>query len=208
MLFALPFLFSLILSTTANPVDMKKRQDTYPANFKPNFSSTKTLTLPYPIEKVFSVLGSDQSALCKVVLLSNIASDCELLEQDTVTVDGPLEKALVREQAAGPGFPRQHYKYKETIKIIPGISLFDVVVNLPGTNTWDEKNKVVLFETASDQGVAVVKVRTFTEINGGAATQVTETITGQCSWWLQSIVQKQVDATHKQVTDLYPTLFV
>ncbi|KZV89790.1 hypothetical protein EXIGLDRAFT_771387 [Exidia glandulosa HHB12029] len=195
------------VSACARSIDMRKRQD----DFKPNFSAEVTMDFQYPIEKVFAAFGSDQTQLCKLVLLSDIASDCQLLARDTVDVAGPLEDTIVRAvpaSANGTGFPRQHYTYKETIKIIPGISLFDIVVDLPGTNTWDEERKVVLYETASEsQGVFVKKTRFFESIDDGKATRYTEKIVGQCNWILQPIVQNQATKTAKQVSSLYHTMF-
>jgi len=147
----LSFLSPVFIGVSAVTVDMSKRA----TEFKPNFSAEVVMDFPHPIAAVYAAMGGgdDQSRLCKLVLLSDIASECKLLARDTVDVSGPLEDAVVRVTPAstnGTGFPRQHYTYKETIKIIPGLTFLDVVVDLPGTNTWDDERQVILYETASE----------------------------------------------------------
>ncbi|KAJ7153554.1 hypothetical protein C8R43DRAFT_1126833 [Mycena crocata] len=195
---------SLIISVNCRAVDLTRRQDAYPANFKPNFDSDFSVTIQKPLSTVFPILGTSEG-LGPHILLSSLASDFQALTADTVTVDGKLEDAFVRTAPAGDGLPRQAFKYKETVKIIPGISLFDVVVNLEGTFTTDEANNLALYETASDKGVVVRKIRRFEEVDG--ATKVTEHIDGQCPVLLQLITQKTARDAHKEQMNLYHTLF-
>ncbi|KAJ6471192.1 hypothetical protein DFH09DRAFT_480318 [Mycena vulgaris] len=197
---------SFILSVNCRAVDLSSRQDTYPSSFKPNFDSEFSVTIQKPLSTVFPILGTNEG-LGPHILLSSLASDFQALTRDSVAVDGNLEDAFVRTAPAGEGFPRQAFQYKETIKIIPGLTFLDVVVNLQGTFTWDEARKVALYETSSDKGVVVRKIRLFEEVDGGAATKVSETINGQCPILLQPLTQKTARDAHKEQMNLYSTLF-
>ncbi|KAJ7288197.1 hypothetical protein C8J57DRAFT_1279381 [Mycena rebaudengoi] len=198
---------SLIVSVNCRAVDLSRRQDdAYPANFKPNFNSEFSVTIQKPLSTVFPILGTNEG-LGPHILLSSLASDFEALGKDTVPVAGNLEDAFVRTAAAGDGLPRQAFKYKETVKIIPGITFLDVVINLQGTFTWDEARNVALYETASDKDVVVRKIRKFEEVDGGAATKISETIDGQCPFLLQPITQMTARSAHKEQMNLYSTLF-
>ncbi|KAJ7077299.1 hypothetical protein B0H15DRAFT_862149 [Mycena belliarum] len=203
------FVSSFIVSVTCRAVDLSSRQDSYPSNFKPNFDSAFNVTIQKPLSTVFPILGTNEG-LGPHILLSSIASGFQALTKDTVAVSGNLEDAFVRTLAAdsaGAGFPRQGFQYKETVKIIPGVKFLDIVVNLKGTFTWDENRKLSLYETTSDKSVTVRKVRRFEEVDGGAATLVSETITGQCPFLLQPITQKTARDAHKEQMNLYSTLF-
>ena len=126
------------------------------SQFKPNFFMDVVLDFPHPLEKVFVAMGGgdDQNPLRKYILLSDLASDCKLLARDTVDVSGPLEDALVRTAPASTtneaSFPRQHFSFKETIKLVPGLSFLDIVVELQGTNTWDVTRKVIVYESRAE----------------------------------------------------------
>ncbi|KAJ7836302.1 hypothetical protein B0H13DRAFT_2088922 [Mycena leptocephala] len=179
---------SLILSANCRVVDLSLRQDSYPSDFKPNFDSVFSVVIQKPLSTVFPILGTNQG-LGPHILLETIASNFQSGALDSVNVDGNLEDAFVRTSPAAPagqGFPRQHFAYVETIKIIPGLSFFDVVVNLNGTFTWDEARNVSLYETSSDKSVVVRKIRRFEEVDGGAATNVSEVINGQCPFLEQA----------------------
>ncbi|KAJ7625407.1 hypothetical protein B0H17DRAFT_1111271 [Mycena rosella] len=182
------------------------KEDAYPANFKPNFDSAFNVTLPFPLATVFLILGTDEG-LGPHILLSSLASDFEVLAKDSVAVTGNLEDAFARTAPSGDGFPRQAFKYKETMKIVLGLMSVAVVVNLQGTFTWDEDRKLALYETSSDKGVVIRKIRRFEEVDGGASTQVSETIDGQCPALLQIITQTSSRKAHKEQMNLYHTLF-
>ncbi|KAJ7645266.1 hypothetical protein B0H17DRAFT_1148508 [Mycena rosella] len=64
--------------------------------------------------------------------------------------------------------------------------------------TWDEDKKLALYETSSDKGVVVRKIRRFKEVDRGAATRVSETIDGQCPALLQLITQTTARKAHKE----------
>ncbi|KAJ7645273.1 hypothetical protein B0H17DRAFT_1104324 [Mycena rosella] len=167
----------------------------YPANFKPNFDSAFNVTLPFPLATVFLILGTDDG-LGPHILLSSLASDFEVLAKDSVAVTGNLEDAFARTAPSGDGFPRQAFKYKETMKIVPGLTSLDVI-----------DRKLALYETSSDKGVVIRKIRHFEEVDGGASTQVSETIDGQCPALLQIITQTSSRKAHKEQMNLYHTLF-
>jgi hypothetical protein len=112
-----------------------------------------SVVIQKPLSIVFPILGTNQG-LGPHILLETIASNFQSGALDSVNVDGNLEDAFVRTSPAAPagqGFPRQHFAYVETIKIVPGLSFFDVVVNLNGTFTWDEARNLSLYETSSGQ---------------------------------------------------------
>ncbi|KAJ7814079.1 hypothetical protein B0H13DRAFT_461894 [Mycena leptocephala] len=200
---------SLILSANCRVVDLSLRQDSYPSDFKPNFDSVFSVVIQKPLSTVFPILGTNQG-LGPHILLETIASNFQSGALDSVNVDGNLEDAFVRTSPAAPagqGFPRQHFAYVETIKIIPGLSFFDVVVNLNGTFTWDEARNISLYETSSDKSVVVRKIRRFEEVDGGAATNVSEVINGQCPFLEQLITQSQARTAHQAQMNLYHTLF-
>ncbi|KAJ6456729.1 hypothetical protein C8R45DRAFT_844759, partial [Mycena sanguinolenta] len=153
--------------------------------FKPNFDSVFSVVIQKPLSTVFPILGTSQG-LGAHILLESIASDFQEGAADSVNISGNLEDAAA---PAGQGFPRQHFSYIETIKIIPGLSFLDVVVHLDGTYTWDEARKVTLYETSSDKSVVVRKIFRFEEINGGTATTVSEVLNGQCPFLEQRVPQ-------------------
>ncbi|KAK7024056.1 hypothetical protein R3P38DRAFT_2956411 [Favolaschia claudopus] len=202
-------LASFILSANCRVVDLSLRDDSYPANFKPNFNSEFSVVIQKPLSTVFPVLGTSQG-LCKHILLESIASDCNAGATDSVAVSGNLEDAFVRTAAAasdGQGLPRTQFSFIETIKIIPGLSFLDVKVHLNGTYTSDATRKVLLYETSSDKSVVVKKVRRFEEADGGASTKVSESINGQVFILEQPITQSQARTAHQAQMNLYHTLF-
>ncbi|KAJ7498058.1 hypothetical protein B0H11DRAFT_1998456 [Mycena galericulata] len=213
MFFAVSTVFaSLILSVNCRVVDLSLRQDaadSYPANFKPNFDSVFSVVIQQPLSTVYPVLGTNQG-LGPSILLESIASDFQAGALDSVIVNGDLEDAFVRTDPAAPagqGLPRQHFQYVETIKIIPGLSFLNVVVNLNGTFTSDQANNISLYETTSDKSVTVRKIRKFESVDGGAATNVSEVINGQCPFLEQPITQSEARSAHQAQMNLYHTLF-
>ncbi|KAJ7457002.1 hypothetical protein FB451DRAFT_600289 [Mycena latifolia] len=178
----------------------------YPSGFQPNFNSEFSVTIQRPLSTVFSILGTNEG-LGAHILLSSLASDFEALARDAVAVDGNLEDAFVRTAAAGEGLPRQSFTYKETVKIITGLSFLDSVIHIRGTFTWDEQGKVALYESLSDTGVLIRKIRRFEEVDGGAATQISEKVYGQGAPLLRFINQWIARAAHKEQMNRYSTLF-
>ncbi|KAJ6500880.1 hypothetical protein C8R45DRAFT_82803 [Mycena sanguinolenta] len=209
LLVASALVFSLIFSADCRVVDISMRDDSYPADFQPNFDSIFSVSIQEPLPTVFPVLGTNLG-LCEHILLESIASDCQVGVLDSVSIDGPLEDAFVRTAPAAPagqGFPRQHFSYIETITTIPGLSFLDVVVHLNGTYTWDQERNITLYESSSDKSVVVRKVRTFESLDGGAATNVSEVIHGQCPFLEQPITQFEARDAHQAQMNLYHTLF-
>ncbi|KAJ6500879.1 hypothetical protein C8R45DRAFT_82778 [Mycena sanguinolenta] len=208
-LVASTLVFSLIFSADCGVVDSSMRDDSYPADFQPNFDSIFSVSIQEPLATVFPVLGTNL-VLCKQILLESIASDCQVGVLDSVSVDGPLEDAFVRTAPAAPagqGFPRQHFSFIETITIIPGLSSLDVVVHLNGTYTWDQERNITLYETSTDKSVVVRMVRTFEPLDGGAATNVSEVIHGQCPLLEQPFVQSEARDAQQAQMNLFHTLF-
>ncbi|KAF7375491.1 hypothetical protein MSAN_00437100 [Mycena sanguinolenta] len=202
-------LLSAFASVARRVFGISKKDNSYPADFRPNFDSTFSVSIQKPLATVFPVLGTNLG-LREHILLESIASDCQLGVLDSVNVEGPLEDAFVRTALAAPpgqGFPRQHFTYIETIKIIPCLQFLDIVVHLTGTYTWDEERKITLYETSTDKSVLIKKVYTFEPLNDGAATNVSEVMHGQCPILEQPIDQYQTRKVHRAQMSLYHTLF-
>ncbi|KAJ7624411.1 hypothetical protein FB45DRAFT_923353 [Roridomyces roridus] len=179
------------------------KADSYPSDFKPNFSCEYSVTISHPLSTTFPVLGTDQG-LERVISLSSLASDFVALDKDNVAVDGKLFDASVRTApSSDSGFPRQAFRFKESFKILPGLNLH---VGLQGTFTWDDEQNVALYETLTDKGITIRKLRWLEALDDGA-TRVNERIEGQCSWLLQGITQKMARDGHKAHMDSYHTLF-
>ncbi|KAF7346409.1 hypothetical protein MSAN_01868800 [Mycena sanguinolenta] len=209
LLAAFASVFPLIFSVERRDVGISIKDDSYPADFRPNFDSSFSVSIQEPLATAFHVLGTN-SKLCELILLSPIASDCQLGILDSVNVDGPLEDAFARTAPAAPagqGFPRQHFSYIETVKIIPGLSFLDIVVHLNGTYTWDQERRITLYESSPDTSITVRKVCTFEPLNNGAATNVSEVVHGQCPILQQPIVQFGARKVHRAQMSLYHTLF-
>ncbi|KAH8831616.1 hypothetical protein DL96DRAFT_1588431 [Flagelloscypha sp. PMI_526] len=185
---------------------------TYPTDFKPNFFAKDTTILPHPISVVFSKLATGVG-LKDVIFLSELASHCEVLQEDQVAVSGPLLETHVRHLPASSSvddsskrlLPRQAFTFTETISIIPHI--YSVNVVLVGTLTRDEKAHVALYESASDGGIWVVKKRVFEEVDGGKATKVIESTAGMCPGWQRMIAQRTTTRVHRACAEAYHTLF-
>ena len=164
--------------------------------FVPNFSCTHSVTLDHAIDKVFTMIGTS-SGHERVCRLSSMCSAFELLAKDTVSLQpgASLNESHARLlPASDSGLPRQHFTMSETVPILFGI--IKTVVKLVGTLTWDEENKLALYETAaSGSGILVWKIREFKKV-GEDKTLVTETIQGQCPALLKSIVQSQASKAH------------
>ncbi|KAF9563208.1 hypothetical protein CPC08DRAFT_706136 [Agrocybe pediades] len=124
--------------------------------------------------------------------------------------DRPLQK---------PTITRQHFTMEETIPLFFGMLKSKVL--LTGTLSWDnnaisalstgskhDEEIYALYESISDGGLVVWKLRAFT-VEGGDPnkTRVTERIEGWAPAWLRAIVQKEAEKSHRAHLDLYHELF-
>jgi len=127
---------------------------------------------------------------------------------------------------------RQHFKMEETIPVLFG--MFKTTVLLTGTLSWDDaalpslssasetipspeseaplsKEDVTLhalYESISDSGIMVWKLRTFTPHKGDPTkTKITENIEGWAPTLLRSLVQSETLKAHKAHMELYHNLF-
>jgi hypothetical protein len=168
--------------------------------FSPNFSATYEVTLDYPISRVYEMIGTSVGHE-RVTTLSSLASNFSMGEKDFVRTEKPLDKSHLRSKTdgipcpEGEGLPRIPFSFQETVPMVFG--LVKTVVHLAGTLTWDEENKLTLYETHSDKGIDVWKLRRFQDIEDGKKTKVTETIQGRCPALLSSIVQKETYKAHR-----------
>jgi len=127
------------------------------------------------------------------------------------------------EDATGQGYiiTRQHFTMEETVPLIFG--LLKSKVQLTGTLSWDESalsalsatspspasnTLEALYETVSDGGIVVWKLRTFSqEGDDPNKTRVTERIEGSAPFLLKWIVQSEAVKAHRAHMELYHTLF-
>ncbi|KIK55078.1 hypothetical protein GYMLUDRAFT_48035 [Collybiopsis luxurians FD-317 M1] len=206
---------------TSSPSDSEQH-----FGFTPNFSHTHSVTLHHPISAVFPILGTTQGHE-RVCRLSSLCTKFELFDADEVGIgeEESLQDVHVRTvpaaAAAATGeaetketqadahrctLPRQPFTMTETVPLVFG--LFKTNVVLTGTLTWDEAARVALYETWSNSGVQVWKLRVFEEAdvdvegNGGGGddvgshetgtkirkgTKVSERIEGICPKYLRAI---------------------
>jgi len=119
------------------------------------------------------------------------------------------------EDATGQGhiITRQHFTMEETVPLIFG--LLKNKVQLTGTLSWDESalsalsatssspasnNLEALYETVSNGGIVVWKLRTFSqEGDDPNKTRVTERIEGSAPFLLKWIVQSEATKAHRCV---------
>lgn len=173
--------------------------------FIPNFSSVYSVELNCPIAEVFQALNEHE----RVCRLSSLCSHYELLELDSISLpeSTPLSQVSARRypkaqpshdtaDAVIPSrtLPRQAFKLTETVPIF----FIKKDVNLLGTVTMDEAAKVALYESQSDGGIQVWKLREFEDI-AGTKTKLTETIQGRCPVFLRPVVQFQTTKGHQYV---------
>ncbi|KAI0789279.1 hypothetical protein C8Q75DRAFT_733936 [Abortiporus biennis] len=172
-----------------------------------NFHSEYSVTIEHPIETVFSVLG-DGKNMDRVVRLSNLCERFELQKDDEVVLDpkcnGQLSHAVIgREYPAAPPetssmlLPRQYFLLCETVPILPG---WTKTIEILGVQTWDSETKMALYESRTDLGVSVWKLRKFEGMEGNDGkirTKVTEVIRGKCPVLLKPIVQKTTNTSHR-----------
>ena len=179
-------------------------KSTVPLPFKPNFFHEYSVVLEHPISQVFPILGTAEGHE-RVCRLSGLCAQFDLLEKDLVAIpqSSTLPElhvrtlpAAVEDEGDSRKLPRQFFTMTESVPILWG--LYHSQVHLSGTLTWDEAGKVTLYETNSDSGIDVWKLREFAEVEGGK-TRVTERIQGSCPWILKSIVQKEAAKGHSYV---------
>ncbi|KAJ3888302.1 hypothetical protein GG344DRAFT_90019 [Lentinula edodes] len=181
--------------------------------FQSNFSCSHSVVLPHSISEVFTTIGTTQGHE-RVCRLSKLCTNFELLNSDTVSL--PTKAALsdshvralptsdsrmAEAQNASEDtrtLPRQAFTMTETIPLVFGLFKNDVILN--GTLTWDESAKLALYETESNNGVQVWKLRTFEEVDANS-TRVSERIEGVCPRWLRAIVQREASKGHITVCE-------
>lgn len=171
--------------------------------FKYNFFHEYSVVLDHPLDAVFLLLGQGDT-MDQVVRLSDLCSSFELGDKDTVTLtdDLPLADSRVRTfpsappDATGRTLPRRAFRLIETVPVLFG--LFHKSVEIVGTQTWDDDAKVALYESITDIGVQVWKLRRFEEVEDGGTkkTRVSETIRGKAPSLLKLIVQKETERSH------------
>jgi len=137
----------------------------------------------------------------------------------TFTLEGETTAVLdssTREGENKPTLTRQHFTMVETVPLFFG--MFRSKVILTGTLSWDndalatlssdsgnEENHEIyaLYESISDGGLVVWKLRTFTVEDGDPLkTRVTERIEGWAPTLLRAIVQKEAEKAHRCVCKL------
>ena len=170
-----------------------------------NFTSDYSIVIDHPISEVFPVLGHGDK-MKEVVLLYDSCPEYVYLECNRVPKPSwePTPPANFTPSAPAlpegdpqPSIPRQMFRLYEEVHIFPGLTKR---IEINGAQVWDDDAKVVLYESSTEMGVHVWKLRKFEEIdgdNGKKVTKVTENIYGKCSWWLKSIVQSETRRGHR-----------
>lgn len=180
-----------------------------------NFTSTNTVVLQYPISTVFPIIGTSEGHN-RVVRLSSLCSQSDTQQRESVALPrgASLATASVRtDPAADPNdaafsntilLPRQHFTLTEEIPVL--FSLVTKSVHIEGTLTWDESARIALYESQTNLGVTIWKLRRFYETKEGG-TKIVETIEGNCAAWMKHLVQGQTRKAHRDHMELYHTLF-
>ena len=171
-------------------------------DYTPNFGSTYSVTLPHPISVVFDKLGKGET-LEASVRLSDLCEHFESLESDHVALPGSSPEILsstCRTLSPVPSsttnaLPRQYFLLVEGVPLLFGA--YTRKIRIFGCLTSDEAKGEALYESVTD-GVRVHKTRKFVRVSEGE-TRVDEVIMGQCSRWLQMIVDKETKRGHKCV---------
>ena len=177
-----------------------------------NFHHEYSVVLDRPVSEVYPILAHGDK-MERVIRLSALCTYFELFDSDVVVSpdSAPLAESRVRTEPAssegGGGLPRQYFRLQETIPLVFGLT--HKKVEIVGAQTWDENAKVALYESVTDQGIMVWKLRTFKEIedDGKKKTSVIETIKGSCPTWMKFIVQRETMKGHRYV-DCSARLFV
>jgi len=175
-----------------------------------NFHHEYSVVLDRPVSEVYPILAHGD-IMERVIRLSALCTDFELFDSDVVALpdSAPLTESRVRTEPAsgeGGGLPRQYFKLQETIPLIFGLT--HKTVEIVGTQTRDDNAKVALYESVTDQGIMVWKLRAFKEIEeDGKKTTVIETIKGSCPTWMKLIVQRETAKGHIAHMEKYHTLF-
>ncbi|KAJ3524005.1 hypothetical protein NM688_g8636 [Phlebia brevispora] len=142
----------------------------------------------------------------RVVRLSGLCCGFELGDRDSVEMpsDAPLAQSSARTLPAASvqpesnhALPRRAFRLEEAIPLLFGLVTKKIVIL--GTQTWDEDAKATLYESVTDAGVQVWKLRRFEEVEvaGTKTTRITETIKGKAPALLRPIVQKETARSHK-----------
>lgn len=171
-----------------------------------NFRSDYSVVLDHPLSATFPVLAHGDQ-IERMVRLSDLCSGFDLFDSDKVVTPGaaPLAESRLRTEppatdttAPGPDvLPRQYFRLQETIPLLFGLA--KTKVEITGSQTWDDNTKTALYETVTDHGIVVWKLRQFKEIeeDGRKKTSVIETIKGTCPGWMKLIVQREVTKGHR-----------
>lgn len=179
-----------------------------PTHPEPNFTSYYAVLLDRPLSETFPILA-ERDGFERVTRLSSLCTEFELLKTDTVALSPStsLSQSSVRtlqgyeasetQEEQVRVLPRQFFKLVETVPIFFG--LFKSRVEITGTLTWDEEARVALYESVTNHGIVVWKLRELEELEEGGKqrTRVKETIKGRCPGWMRFIVQREADKGHR-----------
>jgi len=175
-----------------------------------NFVVTYSVVLPYPPDKVFSVLGSG-SNLEAIARLSSAAQDFTPGE----TVKIPLPERGVENsrgnQLSEPvkdgeaGVKRTSFTMKEKFSTLLG--LIESHIDIIGCQTESPTRDCVMYESyAAKQRIWIHKLRQF-KPHGEGSTLVDERIEGTCPAWLKWSCERGAKAAHREHMNSYHQLF-
>jgi len=118
----------------------------------------------------------------------------------------PTYQATSTAEAGLQSVPRANFVFSGTTPLLFG--LINSPLEVAGSQIVDEEGKVVLFEsTVAAQAIRELKVRTFEEIDDGNGTRVTETVWGECPWYMTWFLQMIAPGVHREHMELYWKLF-
>lgn len=178
---------------------------------EPNFTSTHSVVLPHPVETTFAVLA-DGTKMDRVVRLSSACAGFDILRTDAIVLPDPskpLSESRVRmlppaENRDEPGtLPRTTFHLQEKVNVLG--PLYKQIVDIAGTQAWDEKKKQMLYESVSKQnGILIWKLREFEEVdagggNGKKGTRVKERIEGRAPKLIRKATEKLARKAHQYV---------
>jgi hypothetical protein len=92
---------------------------------------------------------------------------------------------------------RANFIFSGTTPLLLG--LINSPLEVAGSQVLDVEHKIVLFESAvTKQGIRELKLRTFEEVDGGKVARVTETVWGECPWYMAWVLRMVAPGVHRE----------
>lgn len=194
-----------------------------------SFRMSHTVDLAHPISTVWPAL-SESTRLAILQGLTPEAQKFTLLVPDTVLIpvkelqdtlaqSHPTTAANLPRPCSLPALtptdnpddgyrfvPRANFSFSGTTSLAFG--LINSPLKVAGSQVVVEDGRIVLFESAvAGQGIRELKARTFEEVDSGQATRVTETVWGECPWYMAWFLRMVAPSVHREHMERYWKLF-